>query len=230
MNSTILLIFLNWSISGVELADKMWTDKGLANDLWFMQVFAIIDPFTTLINLALLKKLLARWRIKADADGVESLTMTQREANEAFEGPDFIHHSRISKYLKSIMLAMFLLCIFPVSSLISMFCISIYYWFDKIYLLRFTRIPDYSSVQLIYSVLNYFEFILVVAAVIVDLTSGESSNIRQNPAARSHCALDCVGDIRYHDSHFLLTDRVHPEAAVPLLRRNGKCTQEHSFL
>lgn len=208
----------------------MWTDKGLANDLWFMQVFAIIDPFTTLVNLALVKKLLARWRIKADGDGVESLTMTQREANEAFEGPDFIHHSRISKYLKSIMLAMFLLCIFPVSSVISMFCISIYYWFDKIYLLRFSKIPDYSSVQLIYSVLNYFEFILVVAGVSDDLNSGESCDLRPNPAAQSHGALDCVGHIRHHADHFLLADRVYSEGDVPLLRRNGECTQEHGIV
>ena len=143
----------------------MWTDKGLASDLWFMQVFTIIDPLTSIVNLALIKKLLARWRIKADSEGLETQTMTQREANEAFEGPDFVHYSRISKYLKSIMLALFLIHIFPLSSVISLICVGTFYWFDKIYLLRFSKIPEYSSVQLIYSVLNYFEFILVISAV-----------------------------------------------------------------
>ena len=139
----------------------MWSNQGLGNDLWYMVILTILDPLTSLFDFSYFYKLFKRWRLTNDP----TMLYTQKEMNQIFEGPEFNISSRVSKYCKTMMLALFIIPLFPLSALFSIFCTLAFIWIDKIFLLRWARLPDYCSVELGLALLKFFDVILIIYAV-----------------------------------------------------------------
>lgn len=159
-NSTVLLIILNRIRWGKDLVDNMWSDSGLGNDLWYMLIFTILDPLTALFDFGYFIKLYKRWSVQKNPNQL----YTQKEMNLLFEGPEFSISGRISKYCRSMMLALCLLALFPLSALISILCTIAFFWIDKFFLLRWARLPDYCSAELGFALLKFFDVILIIYA------------------------------------------------------------------
>lgn len=166
VNSTLLLVFLNHLTYGDDLVDNMWSNRGLGNDLWYMMMFAILEPVFYFLNINLLFKYYYRWKLKDP-----KFLMTQKEMNKVYEGPDFNLSQTVAKYCKTIMLALFLMPIFPLSAAMAVFLTSMFYWLDKYQLLRWMKLPDYCNVRLGLALLRFFDIALIIYSVVLQLLS-----------------------------------------------------------
>lgn len=163
VNSVAVLFAINITTHGKDLVDLMWADSGLGNDLWFMLLFNLLDPFLSLINLDYIIKLYSRWKLDR-VDNTQS-SYTQKEANQVYEGVAFSHSSLISKHIRTVMLALFLLPLFPLSAAVAIFCLTFFYWNDKIFLLRFAKLPEYCSVEFGMEMLKFFDVAMIFYTV-----------------------------------------------------------------
>ena len=158
LNSAIQLVLLNYLVSGKKMREDMWGDAGLANDLWFLVIFSILDAFTSFLPFSYLLQLFRRWRaLSASGSG----DLEQKEANKLFEAAQFEYSVRVSKYSKLLMIVLFTNSILPISSLICIIYLGVFYWADKIFLLRFARIPQYCTFLLGSEMLKFFDVVLI---------------------------------------------------------------------
>lgn len=158
LNSAIQLVLLNLVVSGKSMREDMWGDAGLANDLWFLVIFSILDALTSFFPFSYLLQLAKRWyALSVSIPG----DLEQREANKLFEAANFEYSVRVSKYSKLLMIVLFTNSILPISSLISILYLGIFYWADKIFLLRFARIPQYCTFLLGNEMLKFFDVVLI---------------------------------------------------------------------
>jgi hypothetical protein len=163
INTIVLLIVINLSVHGDELPNRMWENNGLANDLWFFLLFTFLDPLFVLIDLDIFIKIYRRWSIKNTPP--EEATKTQREANEIYEGVNFSQSDLIAKHVRTVILVLFLLPIFPLAALVGIICLVLFYWIDKMYLLRLAKIPQYCSFQFGMEMLRFFDTAMIIYSV-----------------------------------------------------------------
>jgi hypothetical protein len=140
----------------------MWGDSGLANDLWFLVIFSILDAVTSFIPFGYLWQLAKRWHAQTVSVPGD---LEQKEANKLFEAAEFQYSVRVSKYSKLLMIVAFTNSILPIASLISIFYLILFYWADKIFLLRVARIPQYCTFLLGSEMLKFFDMVLISYAV-----------------------------------------------------------------
>lgn len=166
LNTAIVLVILNLIVWGSDLGKQLWSNTGLANDLWFLQLLAIVDIIGSIIKPGYVKKLYFRSQIEKDFKAeTQKYKLNQKQVNEYFEGFDFVFEERLSKYCKTTLIAFFITSLFPLSPLISMSYMMVYYWVDKYFLLRLCKVPAYCTSHIGHSMLRFFDFALVVYTV-----------------------------------------------------------------
>lgn len=151
---------LNVIISGDKVKDEMWGEIGLGNDLWVLLIFLFVDGITSFLPFGYLWKRYKRYRAEKTGD------LTQKEANELFEGAEFLYANRISKYSKLLIITSFVISIFPLAPLVGGLYILFFYWIDKVFLLRLANIPKYCTVQLGNEMLRFLDVVLIAYAVV----------------------------------------------------------------
>ena len=166
LNTAVQLVLLNLIIWKSELPFNLWKDNGLANDLWFLLLLSILDILGSLLKPDYLKKLWDRRKLEKGEGRHGNFRPNQIQVNQIYEGFDFCFEERLSKYCKLLLITLFISCLFPLSPLISVIYLLIFYWLDKLSLLRLCRVPNFCTSQIGHSMLRFFDLALVVYTVI----------------------------------------------------------------
>lgn len=140
----------------------------MANDLWFLQILAFVDIIGSVFKPAYLVKAYKRWATsRLLQNGRTSTSKSQKEVNQEFEGFDFNFDERLTKYCKLLLVTFFITSLFPLSPLISLVYMLIFYWVDKIFLLRLCKVPSFCTSYIGHSMLHFFDLALVVYTVVL---------------------------------------------------------------
>ena len=131
----------------------MWTDTGVANDLLFIILVMPLDPFINLISPSLLKKAYELIKTKAAL----STQKTQSDLNQIYEGLPFCPGTTASKYCRCFFITMFIVPLHPICSVLGAFLFVLFFWVDRLVLLRISNYPQFTAVDLILSYLRYAE-------------------------------------------------------------------------
>lgn len=170
LNTAIVLVLLNIVVWKSELGKKLWSNTGLANDLWFMQILAFVDIIGSLVKPVYLSKLYYRNAIEKDLKNkTELYKFNQKKVNEFFEGFDFVFEERLAKYCKTLLITFFITSLFPLVPIISVAYMIVYYWVDKSFLLRLCKVPNFCTSYIGHSMLRFFDLALIVYTVDTNL-------------------------------------------------------------
>jgi Cytosolic domain of 10TM putative phosphate transporter len=163
-NSVIMLIVLNLIVAGSvsELRSQLLGDSGLAKDLFFMLLFSFVDLIGAFVNFGMFLKL---WKRRQMVRMEALCPIDQQQANELFEGFDFIFSDRLTKYCKVVMLLFFIVHFFPITPVLALVYLPVYYWADKYFLLRLATIPKFCTDQLGHSMLRFLDFAFIIYTV-----------------------------------------------------------------
>lgn len=161
-NTVLQLVGVNILVWRSKLGSKLWAKDGLANDLWFFQVLAILDLIGETVKPKYLIKVFQRWYVKRKTKSEDELDMMQKDANELFENFDFSFDERLSKYCKMLLICFFICSMFPMAPIISVVYMMIFYWADKLFLIRFAKVPSFCTGHIGHSMLRFFDFALAV--------------------------------------------------------------------
>lgn len=164
LNSIVVLIVANYVVDKDKLRENFFSELGLGNDLYMMVVLQIIVPFVSFLDAGLIIKLLKRYLIAKHGD---KETKMQYEINPIYEGAIFVFPVRVGKYCTCLLLTFFTIYIFPTTALWSLLCIFLFYWSDKIFLLRMATLPEFCTSRLIISLFRFVDFGLFAAALSV---------------------------------------------------------------
>ena len=169
VNSVIMLIVLNLIVAGSvsELRKQLLGDRGLAKDLFFMILFSFIDLIGAVVNFRMLLKI---WSRKRNLSKGDDCILEQWQANELFEGFEFVFSDRLTKYCKVITLLFFTIHFFPVAPVCAVVYLPIYFWVDKYFLLRLATIPKFCTEQLGHSMLRFMDLAFMIYTVSIRLT------------------------------------------------------------
>lgn len=161
-NTVFQLVLVNILVWKSDLSSKLWAKDGLANDLWYFLVLAILDIIGEIVKPKYMIKIFLRWwfRRKMKSDG--QLDMMQKDANELFEQFDFCFDERLAKYCKLLLISFFICSMFPMAPIISVLYMVIFYCADKLFLLRFAKVPSFCTGHIGHSMLRFFDFALAV--------------------------------------------------------------------
>jgi hypothetical protein len=91
--------------------------------------------------------------------------MTQKEANNWFEGPPFDIAQRYASNLKTIMISIFFMPIFPLAFPIGIVAILVSRTLDKYLLFRRHAAPNATGAKLNYALYGFFDFIILLFGV-----------------------------------------------------------------
>ena len=164
LNTAMQLVLLNVIIWKSELTKKLWEDNGLANDLWFLLLLAVLDILGSLLKPEYLVKVLKRRALEAGSIN-SKFRPTQKQANKIYEGFDFSFDERLSKYCKTLLICLFITSLFPLAPLITIVYLLFFYWLDKLFLIRLSKVPNFCTSQIGHSMLRFFDLALVVYTV-----------------------------------------------------------------
>jgi len=160
LNSAVVITVATWYFkSEKELEDELFSDKGLTNNLYFLMIFGILEPFVSLIDPNYILKLWKRRKLKKE---LENSTMMQYECNTLYEEAAFDFANRAGKYCNITLIVFFNLNVLPVASIFGMAWTFVYYWADKYFLVRRARIPDLCTGDLILSLLRIVDVAFLV--------------------------------------------------------------------
>lgn len=197
-NTVLQLVIVNILVWRTELSSKLWSADGLGNDLWFFQLLAILDVVTEMLKPKYLIKLYQRWNLQKTLKGVTQgpsedgqpqfetntvqVSTTQEEANDIFSNFDFCYDEKLSKYCKLLLICFSICALFPLAPLISLIYLFIYYWVDKVFLIRLAKVPSFCTSKIGHSMLRFFDFALVVYTggylLFYNIIDGQSENIQ----------------------------------------------------
>jgi hypothetical protein len=165
LNTSVQLVILNVIFWKSELGSRLWENNGLANDLWFLLLLTILDLVVSFLKPRYFMKLLyRRWLEKGNK--VQSFRPTQKQANQIYEGFDYYFDEQLAKYCKTLLITLFITSLFPLAPLIALVYIMVYYWCDKIFLIRFCKVPNFCTSQIGHSMLHFLDLALVVYSVL----------------------------------------------------------------
>ena len=167
LNTSIQLVILNFIIKRSQAAADLWKDNGLASDLWFLLLLAVLDILGPLMTPENFMKVWYRRRVEKGIGKNESFRPNQGQVNTIFEGFDFCFEERLQKYCKTLLICLFISSLFPLSPLIASIYLVGFYWADKYFLIHFCRVPNFCTSQIGHSMLRFFDFALVIYTVII---------------------------------------------------------------
>ena len=152
LNSAVVITVATWYFkTDKDLEDELFSDKGLTNNLYFLMIFGILEPFVSFIDANYILKL---WKRRKLVKQLDSSTMMQYECNTLYEDAAFDFANRSGKYCNITLIVFFNLNVLPVASIFGMAWIFVYYWVDKYFLVRRARIPDLCTGDLMLSLLR----------------------------------------------------------------------------
>ena len=158
-NSAICLVLANRYFQKTEMLRRLYLDVGLVNDLIMLLVLSVIEAGLSFADPPLILNWIKKKRvIKAGPDSNE----IQKVVNTYYEGGVFDYPRRFNKYLNLMMLSFFMIRIFPLSPVLAILISVMFYWADKYFLLRLSRIPELCTVELPLSMLRFFDMALFV--------------------------------------------------------------------
>ena len=162
-NSVVSLIMMLDEIYEKDMTRReFWIEKGGASDMFMLVVTSFLDAALEYVNVGFFWKLFQRMQLIKDS---KSAKITQRDANALFEGPDFAIEARGAKYLYRTCLMFFLLRSFPIVAALHAFCLLVFLYNDRLWLLKFCRTPRRYSVEMIYDFIRFFDLVLIAFGV-----------------------------------------------------------------
>ena len=162
-NTGLIIVFVNWIIYREELREIIWSEKGLVTDVWFILLGNLfVGPAANFFNPDWLLKLLKRHLIKKQG---KNCKLTQKEANEAFEGDEFDMAERYSVQVRTMMISIFFMPMIPASSLMGVFAVFLTYWVDKYLIVKRQSIPSATSPTIAFNMFHFFDLTLMIYAV-----------------------------------------------------------------
>ena len=163
LNSAVVISIATWYFkSSHELEEELFSDKGLTNNLYFLMIFGILEPFVAFIDAGYILKL---WNRRKLAKQSEKSTMMQYECNLLYEDAGFNFANRAGKYCNITLIVFFNLNVLPVAAIYGMAWTFIYYWVDKYFLVRRAAIPELCTGDLILSLLRIVDVAFFVAGL-----------------------------------------------------------------
>lgn len=161
LNSAAVITVATWYFkTDSELEEELFSDKGLTNNLYFLMIFGILEPFVSFIDASYILKL---WNRRKLVKQLDKSTMMQYECNILYEDAAFDFANRSGKYCNITFLVFFNLNVLPVAAVFGMTWTFIYYWVDKYFLVRRARIPDLCTGDLILSLLRIVDVAFLLA-------------------------------------------------------------------
>mgnify|MGYP007026512956 CR=1 FL=1 len=91
--------------------------------------------------------------------------MTQKEANEAFEGDDFDMAERYSIQVRTLMISIFFMPMIPASSLLGVLAVFLTYWVDKYLVVKRHRMPSATSPTIAFNMFHFFDLTMLIYSV-----------------------------------------------------------------
>jgi hypothetical protein len=162
INSVLVLIVVNVIFKKDDLQKSMFTNVGVYNDLLFQLILAVIEAAVSFAEPSIpLNWLKAWWDRRKGTDS----TIPQYEVNTYYEGAVFNFPRRFGKYLTLMMITFFLIRIFPYAPFIAALIAVVFYWSDKLFLLRLAKIPEYNTNELPLSMLRFMDMVFVTWTV-----------------------------------------------------------------
>ena len=158
-NSAILLVLANQYYQEEQMLKKLYLDVGLVNDLIMLLILSVIEAGLSFADPPLILNWINKKKVLQDGKNSNEI---QKVVNTYYEGGVFVFPRRFSKYLNLMMLTFFMVRIFPLSPILAILICVMFYWADKLFLLRFSRIPEVCTVELPLSMLRFFDMALVV--------------------------------------------------------------------
>ena len=163
LNSAMVITVATYFFStDEELENDLYSDSGLTNNLLILVLFGILEPFVAFVDPFLFLKMMKRRKLVKE---IESSTMMQYECNILYETSNFDFSRRAGKYCNIMLLVFFVIHIFPIASVIGVVWIFIYYWTDKYFLSRMSKVPDYCTGDLILSLLRVIDLCFLMSAI-----------------------------------------------------------------
>ncbi|CAI2378511.1 unnamed protein product [Moneuplotes crassus] len=134
INTGVIPLFVNFGRAN-------WFDSGgLMVDVFYIVItISLISPFSYLFDPAYLIRLCKRWNEERKG---EKSKLTQRQANELFEGSPLDMAQRYSNTMLLFCMAVFYVFPMPIISVISLLGALFQYWLDKYLLLRRHKVPE----------------------------------------------------------------------------------------
>lgn len=160
VNIALLPLFINLD------KEDWFKNGGLVTTIFFNVIsVSFVSPILEFFNFSYILKKIKIWRELRK--GIES-KLSQRQANELFEGPNLDMASTYAKTGLLFLLVSFYTPILPILPMIAIFGVFIQYWVEKFLLLRRYSVPEamgsqmakfYSSLipygMLLYAISNY---------------------------------------------------------------------------
>ena len=164
LNSAVVLVLSNIAYSST-LKSNFWTDSSVTNDLLFLLILSILEAFLSFIEPGFFIKKYQKWDIKSSfySKGIKSSNF-QFETNTIYEGAEFDFPRRYSKYLSILLITYFILPLFPLAPIYALIIITIYYWSDKIFLIKFAKVPEYNTIELTISMIRFIDTVILIWA------------------------------------------------------------------
>jgi len=163
LNSTVILMLVNWLVHKDELRDQIWSDKGLANDAWFIIIGNIfLGPLNNYLNPFYLMRIMKQRAIR---NAGNKCILTQKEANFWFEGHPVDMAYRYVNYQKTILISIFFSPMLPNSLLLGIIAVILSFWVDKYLLLRRHCRPISTGPELNFAKFHLFDIIIIIFAL-----------------------------------------------------------------
>lgn len=141
------------------MKEKLYLNVGLVNDLIMLLILSVLEVGIGMIDPQLVLNYLNRRKFEKDPNACDEI---QKKVNTYYEGGQFDFAVKFSKYLNLMMLAFFTIRLFPMAPLVALIVAFCFYWSDKYYLLRLSKLPELCTVELPLSMLRFFDLALFV--------------------------------------------------------------------
>lgn len=165
MNSSAIIVFVNWLIHGNELRSQIWSEKGLSNDAWFIMIGNVfIGPMSNFFNPFHFIRWFKQWNISSQIKGGKC-KLTQKEANFWFQGPPFDIAQRYANHIKTLMISLFFVSILPLSLPLGMLAVFVHHTTEKYLLLKRHAAPTATGSKLNFAMYKFFDVVLITFAV-----------------------------------------------------------------
>lgn len=163
LNTSVIIVFVNWLIYGKELRTTIWENKGLSNDAWFIMLGNIVfPPLTSYLNPWVLIRKMKRSSIAKQ--GRNSI-VTQKEANMWFEAPPFDIAQKYANNLKTVMISIFFMPMFPLALPAGIVAIIFARAMEKYLLLRRYAAPKATGAKLNFALYRFFDLVILIFGV-----------------------------------------------------------------
>ncbi|CAI2379579.1 unnamed protein product [Moneuplotes crassus] len=170
-------MFINTGINPLfaNFGRKNWFNQGgLMVDIFYITItVSLISPFSYLFDPGFLIKLYKRWREKSKGNKSK---LTQKQANELFEGPPLDMAQRYSNTMLLFCMAVFYAFPMPIISVISLLGAVFQYWLEKYLLLKRHKVPEpfgEAMAQIFSSMIPFFCLLYGTSLYIFSTTLSE---------------------------------------------------------